>query len=253
MKNTQLHTAAVNTCDFCCRKVEHTIQCAICKRNMCMDEGGKKHIAFSVEIGRYTDDCHLYGGFVCNECADKNCNLTTRELFNFMLDPAVAKYPENNADDFFLAMMVDLGSITNLQVCQARASAKAGQSVTDVLLGLKLVTPAYLATAKAAHFGTDVIVIRDTMISSMATELIKSYHAWRFRIIPVEKLETHVVFAVENPADVGTFDSLAHMLSTDIVIRVAASDDMEAALKKYYPDGEVGGKRLRYEDQEGDE
>ncbi|MEI6057509.1 MAG: hypothetical protein WCQ60_00875 [bacterium] len=218
-----------------------------------MDEGGKRHIAFSVEIGRYTDDCHLYGGYVCKECADKNCNLTTKELFNLMLDPAVAKYPKNNADDFFLAMMVDLGNITNQQVCQARAEAKSGQSVTDVLLGLKLVTPAYLATAKAAHFGTDVVVIRDTMISSMVVGLIKPYHAWRYRIMPIEKRETHVVFAVEDPADVGTFDSLAHLLSTDIVIQVAASDDMEAALKKYYPDGEVAGKSLREEDLEDNE
>jgi len=61
-------------------------------------------------------------------------------------------------DDYLVDMLTDLGFATPEQVAQAREEAQsAGVGVVDFMVANKMVRPADVTQAKAAHFGADVV------------------------------------------------------------------------------------------------
>ena len=57
-------------------------------------------------------------------------------------------------DDYLADMLVDLGFVTASQLAKARAEAQtAAVGVVDLMLANKLIRPADVTQAKAAHFG----------------------------------------------------------------------------------------------------
>jgi hypothetical protein len=204
-----------------------------------MDDGGKKHTAYSVEIYRYRDSNRVVSGRVCKECAGKNPDLTTGELLDLMLNPSLVMHSKGKFD-YLLELAVNFSFVTVEQVAQAHAAAKPEQSVMDALLEKKLITPIQIATAKAAQFGAEIAVLREMSIDPTVISLVKPYFAWRYRIVPIEKITNHLVIAISDPSDLNTIDSLTHLLNAEIEIRVAAEDDLDEALGKYYPGEFVG-------------
>jgi len=113
-----------------------------------------------------------------------------------------------------------------------------------VLLKKKLVTEAQIMMAKAAQFGAQTIVLRGTTIEPLVIGSIPFHIAWKYKIIPVEKTEGRIVIAIADPSELNTIDTLGHLLNAEIEIRVAAEDDIEEAIKRYYPRLErIGGVR----------
>ena len=87
MKKTVNRDIKVNVCDYCGDETEHLDRCAICKREMCLKDGGAAHIAFSVELYKYGTGQRLkgYGSHVCLDCAEKKFDGTIIEFFNAMM------------------------------------------------------------------------------------------------------------------------------------------------------------------------
>ena len=63
-------------------------------------------------------------------------------------------------DDYLLDQLVDLGFVTRPQVDALQVEADAaGAGVVDMLVERKLVRPQDLTTAKASHFGFEVVSV----------------------------------------------------------------------------------------------
>ena len=83
MRTQETRTVEVLSCDFCKKEVAHLSHCAICKKEMCLADGGKEHICYSVEIYRYKDMERVCGAYVCKECANKPvAGATVREFLD---------------------------------------------------------------------------------------------------------------------------------------------------------------------------
>ena len=54
MKKVETRAVEVNYCDGCKKEAQHLEKCAVCKKEFCMEEGGKKHFSFALEIYKYT-------------------------------------------------------------------------------------------------------------------------------------------------------------------------------------------------------
>lgn len=138
-------------------------------------------------------------------------------------------------DDYLLDLLVDLGFVTAEQVAAAREeAAAAGVGVVDLLLANKVIRPADVTQAKAAHFGAEVVNLSELRIPDEVIAMVPRHIARKYRVVPVFAHDNTLTVALADPSDLATVDSLTHLLKKDIDVRVASEPDIEAALNKYY-------------------
>lgn len=144
-------------------------------------------------------------------------------------------------DDYLLDMLTDLGFVTPEQVAQARQEAQsAGVGAVDLLLANKVIRPADVTQAKAAHFGAEVVQLADLRIPDEVIAAVPRHIARKYRVVPVFRDEHSVTLAIADPSDIATIDTLGHLLNAEVQVQVAADQDIENALTKYYG-GRMGG------------
>lgn len=138
-------------------------------------------------------------------------------------------------DDYLLDQLIDLGFVTAPQVEALRAEAEAaGAGVVDMLVERKIIRPQDLTTAKAAHFGFEVVNLGEMRLDDEVISAVPRHIAKRYKVIPVFKHGHSITVALSDPSDLDTIDSLTHLLKADITVNVASEDDIESALAKYY-------------------
>ena len=140
-------------------------------------------------------------------------------------------------DDYLVDILVDLGFVSHDQVASLKAEAQAaGVGVVDLMLANNLIRPAEVTQAKAAHFGAEVVNLADLKIADDVIATIPRHVAKKYRVVPVFKHENTLTVALADPSDIGTIDSLSHLLPLEIVVQVASEPDIETALNRYYAD-----------------
>ena len=133
-------------------------------------------------------------------------------------------------DDYLVDILIDLAFVTADQVASLRAEAQsAGVGVVDLMLANKLVRPADVTQAKAAHFGAEVVDLNAAKITDEVIATIPRHIARKYRVVPVFKHEGSLTVALADPSDLDTIDSLTHLLRMEINLQVASEADIEAA------------------------
>jgi type IV pilus assembly protein PilB len=138
-------------------------------------------------------------------------------------------------DDYLLENLVDLGYVTHEQVEEVRPQAEAnGAGIVDLLLERKIITLVELTTAKAAHFGAEVVRLGELRLEDEVISAVPRHIAKRYRVVPIYRHGHSLTIAMSDPSDIDTIDSLHHLLKAELTVNVASEDDIEAALNKYY-------------------
>ena len=146
-------------------------------------------------------------------------------------------------DDYLVDILVDLGFVSPEQVATVRTEAEAaGVGVVDLMVANKLVRPADVTQAKAAHFGAEVVNLSELRIPDEVIAAIPRHIAKKYRVVPVAKFDGSITVALADPSDLDTVDSLNHLLRLEINLQVASEQDIETALGTYYP--ERGGSTI---------
>ena len=144
-------------------------------------------------------------------------------------------------DDYLADILVDLAFVSAEKVAEARREAQAsGVGVVDLMVANKLVRAEDVTQAKAAHFGAEVVNLSELKIADDVIATIPRHIARKYRVVPVYKHDNSVTVALADPSDLDTIDSLAHLLHTEVELRVASETDIEAALSKYYAERSGG-------------
>src|SRR5579872_929017 len=115
------------------------------------------------------------------------------------------------------------------------------------MLANKLIRPADVAQAKAAHFGAEVVNLAELKLTDDIISLIRRDIAKKYRAVPVSRLGNTITVAVSDPSDLDTIDSLHHLLRADIELKVASEEDIENALNKYYG-GRMGADNAKWQE-----
>jgi type IV pilus assembly protein PilB len=153
-------------------------------------------------------------------------------------------------DDYLVDMLVDLGFVTAPQVQALRTEANsAGVGVVDLMLANKIIRPADVTQAKAAHFGAEVVNLSEIAIADDVIATVPRHIAKKYRVVPVFKHGNALTIALADPSDLDTIDSLNHLLRMEIVHQVASEAEIETALNKYYGGDKRGlGEDSRFTD-----
>src|SRR5436309_8771205 len=149
-------------------------------------------------------------------------------------------------DDYLVDILVDLGAVSAEQVAALRPEAQsAGVGLVDLMLANKLVRPADVTQAKAAHFGAEVVNLSEMKIADDVIAMVPRHIAKKYRVIPVFKHDNSLTVALADPSDLDTIDSLTHLLRMEVNLQVASEADIESALNKYYAERGVSDPRLK--------
>src|SRR6266481_2838217 len=145
-------------------------------------------------------------------------------------------------DDYLVDILVDLSFVTADKVAELRPEAQSsGVGLVDLMLANKVIRPADVTQAKAAHFGAEVVNLNELKIEDEVISVIPRHIARKYRVVPVFKHDGSLTVAIADPSDLDTIDSLSHLLRMDISLQVASEPDIEAALSKYYAERGGGG------------
>lgn len=138
-------------------------------------------------------------------------------------------------DDYLIDNLVELGVVTKEQVDALRSETEgSGQGLVDLLLERKLISPADVTMAKAAHFGVEVVSLAGMRLEDDLISAIPRHIAKRYRVVPVYRHGNNITIALSDPSDLDTIDSLHHLLKAELEVKVATDEEIDAALSKYY-------------------
>jgi len=138
-------------------------------------------------------------------------------------------------DDYLIEQLVELGYVTNEQLAPFQAEAAAsGVGVIDLLLERKILRQIDVTTAKAAHFGAELVKLSELRLDDEVISAVPRHIAKRYRVVPVFRHGNSITIALSDPSDLDTIDSLHHLLKMEVIINVATEEDIEAALNKCY-------------------
>jgi len=103
-------------------------------------------------------------------------------------------------DDYLVDILVDLGFVSPDQVATLKQEAQAaGVGLVDLMLANKLVRPADVTQAKAAHFGAEVVNLSEVKIADDVIALIPRHIAKKYRVVPVFRHENSLTVALADP------------------------------------------------------
>ena len=138
-------------------------------------------------------------------------------------------------DDYLIDTLVDMGLVTQDQLGPVREEADStGEGVVDTLIAKHLLTSGNVAQAKAAQFGVEFVNLSEMRLTDEAIGAIPRHIAKKYNVVPLFRHDNAVTVALADPSDLETLDSLRMLLNLDIEPRVAAPDDIESAIGKYY-------------------
>jgi general secretion pathway protein E/type IV pilus assembly protein PilB len=128
-----------------------------------------------------------------------------------------------------------MGVVPAEELNSARTEADStGQGVVDTLLAHKVIKPADVTRAKAAHFGSEMVNLAEMRLTDDVISAIPRHIAKRYKVIPIFRNEGGLTVALSDPADLDTIDSLNHLLNAEISVQVATEEDIDEAIERYY-------------------
>jgi len=149
--------------------------------------------------------------------------------------------------------MIDMGQLTEEQVGPVREEAASnGDGLVPLLLERKIIRPVDVAQAKAAHFGYEFINLAEFRLTDDVISAVPRHVAKRYRAVPVARHDHTVAIALSDPSDLDVIDALQRMVNADIELRVAADEDIDAALNKYYGAADDSMSRMIQDITEGE-
>ncbi len=138
-------------------------------------------------------------------------------------------------DDYLVDLLVDMGLVKPDQLGPLREEADANsEGLVDLLLSRKIVSPSDVGQARASHFGYEFVSLSNMRLPDDVIAAIPRHVAKRYRAVPVSKHDHSIAVALADPSDLDAIDSLQRMVNSEIELRVATEEDIEAALNKYY-------------------
>jgi general secretion pathway protein E/type IV pilus assembly protein PilB len=148
-------------------------------------------------------------------------------------------------DDYIVEILKDVGLIKPEQIEAAKAAAGGRhQSILDVLVEQGIISKLEVLKTVAMQLGMDVIALADHEITPEVIQQVPAAIARRYKVVPVFDSENTLSVALSDPLNIETLDSLRYLLKRNVDGVVAAEEEINEALDKYYGRAEQSMEEL---------
>ena len=156
-------------------------------------------------------------------------------------------------DEYTVEILKDVGLVSLEDIQKANERAKAdGVGVVDALILNGRISHMDVSKALASQFGMDTINLADYRVPDDVLALVPKHVARRYKVIPVYKHDNTLTVAISDPLDVDTVDSLRYLLHMNVEPVVAAKNDIENSITRYYGGADDTVENMLQEITEGE-
>jgi type IV pilus assembly protein PilB len=156
-------------------------------------------------------------------------------------------------DEYIVEILRDVGLVSNEDILKAREKSKAeGMGLVDALVAMGRISHADVSKTLAGHFNMDEINLAEYRVPEEVLALVPKHVARRYKIIPIYKHDSTLTVAISDPLDVDTVDSLRYLLHMNVEPVVAAKNDIESSITRYYGNADDTVENMLQEITEGE-
>ena len=156
-------------------------------------------------------------------------------------------------DEYIVEILRDVGLVSHEDILKAKERSKAEQvGLVDALILMGRITQNDVAKALASQFGMDTINLAEYRVPDDVLALVPKHVARRYKIVPIYKHENTLTVAISDPLDVDTVDSLRYILRMNVEPVVAAKNDIENSITRYYGSADDTVENMLQEITEGE-
>ena len=156
-------------------------------------------------------------------------------------------------DEYIVEILRDLGLVSHEDIQKARERAKTEQGgLVDALIAAGRITHMDVSKALASQFNMDTINLAEYRVPDDVLALVPKHVARRYKVVPVYKHDNTITVAISDPLDVDTVDSLRYILRMNVEPVVAAKNDIEDSIDRYYGKADDTVENMLQEITEGE-
>ena len=156
-------------------------------------------------------------------------------------------------DEYIVEILRDVGLVSHEDILKAKERVKAeGVGLVDALILEGRISQKDVAKALASQFNMDIIELAEYRVPDEILALVPKHVARRYKIVPVGKHDNTLTVAISDPMDVDTVDSLRYILRMNVEAVVAAKNDIENSITRYYGSADDTVENMLQEITEGE-
>jgi type II secretory ATPase GspE/PulE/Tfp pilus assembly ATPase PilB-like protein len=134
----------------------------------------------------------------------------------------------------YSALLANAAVDKNALMDAARLAEQNNEPLLAVLMKARLISESEGLDILSSGLGIPRIELRAAAIDKQVIEKVPSKIAHYYRFIPVKASEHTLTVAVSSPLDIKTQDEIRTQLGLSVEMALAATDDIEDALRRYY-------------------
>ena len=130
---------------------------------------------------------------------------------------------------------------------------KTGKNLDSILVDNGFIDENKMLETLSSHLGIETIDVKNIQLTPETLQQVPIRFIHRFNILPVERRANLLRIATADPLNFNALDDLRLLLKCDVEPLLAPSDDIQAAIKKYYGIGADTVDSMMEEDGPTDE
>jgi general secretion pathway protein E/type IV pilus assembly protein PilB len=143
--------------------------------------------------------------------------------------------------------------VSHEDILKAKERAKAeAVGLVDALVLDGRISHMDVSKALATQFNLDTINLAEYRVPDEVLALVPKHVARRYKVVPVYKHDNTLTIAISDPLDVDTVDSLRYILRMNVEPVVAAKNDIESSIARYYGSADDTVENMLQEITEGE-
>ena len=156
-------------------------------------------------------------------------------------------------DEYIVEILRDVGLVSHEDILKAKERAKAeAVGLVDALVLDGRISHMDVSKALATQFNLDTINLAEYRVPDEVLALVPKHVARRYKVVPVYKHDNTLTIAISDPLDVDTVDSLRYILRMNVEPVVAAKNDIESSIARYYGSADDTVENMLQEITEGE-
>src|SRR6516164_7694202 len=143
-------------------------------------------------------------------------------------------------------LLVDNGLISAEQLALVREEKqKTGQSISQILTHLGLVTENQLKDTLELQFGVTYVALNKIKLEPKTIHLLPEQVIRGYRVLPISQQDEHLNLAMVNPDDSAALAEIqTHLPSLQIKVMVCLEDDFERFVNFFFPSSQPIAKTV---------
>ncbi|MDI1303044.1 MAG: ATPase, T2SS/T4P/T4SS family [bacterium] len=144
-------------------------------------------------------------------------------------------------------LLVDSDLITPIQLSEALKlqTVHPGKRLGDILVGMGAVTMRLVQMALSEKLGVPFVNVRDFQTDPLALDLVSAAVATQYQALPLMRVESALVVAMENPLAMDFVQKLQFLSKHTIVPVIGDPDDLRDRISKEYASLELASAIAR--------